>query len=773
MFATESPTPIEQENQRLREKNAELRKKLQEQREELRSLELSRVLLGVMAESFPDAFLVYDLKNRNCLYASPSCQGLLGYEAGALEGRDLSGIIHPDDLWFLMSAMDQARSGEHQELCCHWLLADGSYHYLNVSVMAAGSPGQEMTVVVARDPGRGRASEALVQEQNSQLLAARDELRLANARLRQYRENLELAIWSADQGVWEWDVPSGNVSINEHINEMLGWYNQPLETTFDAWQQSIHPDDRRRIAGQLESCCETHGEMFELQYRIRNQAQRYIWVEDRGRMVAWDSRGRGIKAVGLRREVQQAKESEQQLLESRERAASLLDTIPEIVVLVDPEGVITWSNDQGREFFGRDLLGRKLNDHTLITFPNEDIIATMSKYGQHQTDPATIENTCRRHDGQHCILHWQCKSMLNKQGTYNILASARDVTELRRSQEKVRFMSFHDRLTGVYNRAFVEEEMNRLDVDRQLPISVIVGDVNALKLTNDTFGHFEGDRLLTNLAEILRKSCRDEDIIARWGGDEFVIFLPRTNNEEAENICQRIKEACLQHPLSPVRPSIAMGVATKTNMKQSLYGLISEAENRMYRNKQLESHESRQLIIESLEKRLFQHRKESPERIARLSNIAEMFSRYLGLSSVDTERLMLLARLHDIGYISIDEAILNKKGPLSDEEWDVIKKHPEIGMRIAQSSNDLAFLSEDIFHHHEHWDGRGYPLGLKGRNIPLKSRIFAIIDAYDSMTSERTYREPFTHEQALDELRECAGKHFDPELVKHFLNIFD
>lgn len=773
MPGQETAISLEQENQKLREKNAELRKKLQEQRENIRNLEQSRMLLGVMAESYPDAFLVYEIKNNNCLYASPSCQDLLGYEPASMEGRELSGLIHQDDLWLLQSALDQARSGQRQELHCHWLHARGAYHYLELVVSAVGISSPELAVIVAREPGRSPGSEDLVEEQNSRLRALRDELRLANARLQRNRENLEMAIWSADQGMWDWDIPAGLISVNEHLNEMLGWADSPLEMSYDAWQQSIHPDDRRRVAAELEAYRDSRGGAFELQYRIRNRQQRYLWVEDRGRMVAWDERGRGIRALGLRRVVQQAKAIEEQLREKQESVASLLDTIPEIVVLADAAGHITWSNDQGREFFGDDLLGRRLNDYTLISFPNEDIIGTMAALRPDETGPVTIENTCRRRDGQHCILRWQCKTTGSKQGPPGILASARDVTEMRRSQEKVRFMSFHDRLTGVYNRAFVEEEMKRLDVDRQLPISVIVGDVNALKLTNDTFGHFEGDRLLTSLAEILRKSCRDEDIIARWGGDEFVIFLPRTSNEEAENICGRIKEACRLHPLSPVRPSIALGAATKIAMKQSLYALIREAENRMYRNKQLEGHESRQLIIESLEKRLFQHSKESPESIARLRSISEVFGRYLGLSAVDTERLMLLARLHDIGYISIDESIINKRGPLTKEEWDVIKKHPEIGMRIAQSSNDLAFLSEDIFHHHERWDGQGYPQGLKGKNIPLKSRIFAIIDAYDSMTSQRAYREPFTHEQALDELKECAGKHFDPELVKHFINIFD
>ncbi len=773
MEFTERELLLGQENIKIREQNAELRRKLQEQYLQIRELEMSRLLLDSIAAYSSDAFITYDLENLTCLQASSACKSILGYEPKALEGRLITALLHPDDCVPFKNAVNSAMNATPAEVKCHWLHQDGSYVYLGIILFVSDTDHSRTAVVLMNDFNSARQSDDYVQNQNQKLRNARDELKLANSRLRQSEESLNMAMWAASQGMWDWDVASGRIIINAQINEMLGWYDHPLETTILEWNQMVHPDDRQRVLEEFKNHALTRTEVFEVQYRIRNCQHRYLWVVDRGRVIARNEAGHGARVVGMRREIGREKALELELLESRNRYRTLLDTIPEIIVQVKANGYFVWVNDQGREFFGDQVMEHKIQDYHVKSYAGEDIMTSLAKLQNRSNEALVLENKFVRRDGQHCVLRWQCKPMKSPEGISCILGTARDVTEIRRNEEKVRFMSFHDRLTGVYNRAFVEEEMNRLDVERQLPISIIVGDVNALKLTNDTFGHFEGDRLLTNLAEILRKNCRDEDIIARWGGDEFVIFLPRTSLEEAELICSRIKEACRRHPVDPIKPSIAMGIATKTDMLDSLYGVITEAENHMYQNKQLESHEYRQVIIESLEKRLYLHSKESPDHIARLKNMADLFGQQLGLSSLDTERLRLLARLHDIGNISIDSKILNKRGPLSPEEWDIIKKHPEMGMRIAQSSNDLSFLSEDIFHHHEHWDGQGYPLGLKGKNIPLKSRIFAILDAYEAMTSPRQYRDAYTHEQALEEIRHCSGQHFDPELVNHFINIFD
>jgi diguanylate cyclase (GGDEF)-like protein/PAS domain S-box-containing protein len=346
-----------------------------------------------------------------------------------------------------------------------------------------------------------------------------------------------------------------------------------------------------------------------------------------------------------------------------------------------------------------------------------------------------------------------------------------DITERKWVEDRIRFLSFHDRLTGLYNRVYFEEELKRLDTERQLPISVIMGDVNSLKLVNDVFGHQEGDKLLTRVAAILRECCRKEDVIARLGGDEFGIFLPRTGNEETMGIVERIKLACRQASQDPVKPSIALGAVTKEEPSRDIQKILKKAEESMYRSKLLESKSVRESIIFSLRRTLFEKSHESEEHAYRLRELAWQLGRALGLSNGELDELGLLAILHDIGKIAIPEGIIIKPGDLSPEEWAMIWRHPETGYRIAGSSPELAPIAEAILAHHEWWDGNGYPRGLKGQQIPLHSRIIAIVEAYDVMTHGQPYKKAVSREEALQELQEKAGIQFDPQLTDRFIKM--
>ena len=340
--------------------------------------------------------------------------------------------------------------------------------------------------------------------------------------------------------------------------------------------------------------------------------------------------------------------------------------------------------------------------------------------------------------------------------------------ELRESEHQYRYLSFHDKLTGLYNRAFFEEEIRRLDAERQLPLSLTMADVNGLKLVNDAFGHQEGDKLLAKIAQILRDYCRKEDIVARWGGDEFVIILPRTGEDAAREACDRIRKACGEADDEPIQPSIALGVATKEKVTQDIQQVVREAEARMYGNKLVEGESARSSIIFSLEKKLIERNYEPEEHIQRLRQLSVQIGHTIGLSNGEMEELSRFASLHDIGKLAILDRIIFKRGSLSAEEWEAIKKHPEIGYRIAQSSNSTAYIAKAILTHHERWDGGGYPLGLRGNEILLISRMLSILDAYDVMTHDRLYRKAISHGSALDELRRCSGTQFDPELVEIF-----
>jgi diguanylate cyclase (GGDEF)-like protein len=332
-------------------------------------------------------------------------------------------------------------------------------------------------------------------------------------------------------------------------------------------------------------------------------------------------------------------------------------------------------------------------------------------------------------------------------------------------------MSFHDNLTDLYNRAYFDEELSRLNTERQLPVSIIIGDINGLKLINDAFGHDEGDEILRSCAAVLKSCCRSEDIIARWGGDEFSMLLPKTDEEVAMRIVKRIREKSAETRVGGIPLSISLGTSTKSRNADNFSKVIKKAEENMYRQKLMETKSIISSIISSLERTLFEKSIKSEEHTRKIKEMALSLGKSIGLSAAELDELSLLATIHDIGKVAILDVILNKKENLSKREWETIKRHPEIGYRIAVSSKQLSSIAEYILTVHEWWNGRGYPQGLRGEDIPVLSRIIAIVDAYEVMVTGRPYKKAISKEEAIAELKKCSGTQFDPDLVEKFIEI--
>ncbi len=335
-------------------------------------------------------------------------------------------------------------------------------------------------------------------------------------------------------------------------------------------------------------------------------------------------------------------------------------------------------------------------------------------------------------------------------------------------EQKIEKLTYYDSLTGLYNRRFFEEEMKRLDTTRNLPFSILVADLNGLKIINDSYGHDKGDQILKKAAQILKESLREEDILARQGGDEFAVLLPNTTKEVSERIEKRIKEKSKKSSYDLIPISIALGRATKVKKEQNLTEILKKADDKMYKNKLSESRSSKSNIVQGLINILNSKSNETKEHSLRMTKLAFEFGQKLDLSNSEQNRLSVLATLHDIGKTNINEKILKKKGSLDDQEWENIKKHSEYGYKIAKSSEEFAEVAEDILAHHEHWDGSGYPNNLRGEEITYLARIIAIIDAYDVMTNHRSYSKAISKAEALKEIKRCAGSQFDPELAKVF-----
>jgi len=448
---------------------------------------------------------------------------------------------------------------------------------------------------------------------------------------------------------------------------------------------------------------------------------------------------------------------------------TITESMKDAVIVLDDRNRIIYLNNIGNNLFknnknSEELIGHYINeilpdcsDYFESNFNSSEIVSdiTLIKDEQKrnyniQINPITY-NACEKPSGKVVII--------------------RDITERKSAEEKIKYLTFHDSLTGLYNRAYFEEELKRLDKKRQLPLCFIMGDINGLKLINDAFGHKEGDKLLKEIAKILKNCCRGEDIVSRWGGDEFSILLPKTSEEDSSEIIDRIRKACDKASTGSVPLSISLGVSTKYSTEQDIQKLIIKAEDRMYSRKLLESKSISSSIISSLERSLQEKNYETREHTIRLKNLALELGRSINLSSDNLDTLSLLATLQDIGKIAIPDEILNKKEKLTKKEWNIIKKHPEIGYRIALSSPQLVKIAEYILSHHENWDGTGYPRGLKGKIIPLLSRIIAIVDAYDVMIHNRPFKKDVSKKESIAELRRCSGTRFDPQLVEKFIQV--
>lgn len=331
----------------------------------------------------------------------------------------------------------------------------------------------------------------------------------------------------------------------------------------------------------------------------------------------------------------------------------------------------------------------------------------------------------------------------------------------------------YDKMTGLYNRGYFEHEISTFDQNQHYPLAVIMGDLNGLKMTNDTYGHEEGDMLLKEIGNIINGVIDTNDNAARWGGDEFLILLPNASQEEAQNVCDEIKRKCSYSKRLLSEHSISFGYAIKTDSSGSINASLRQAERLMYKKKTVESKNFRNTTIKDMQRSLRESSHETARHTHQLATIGKKICLAIGLSQRELYDYEMLASLHDIGKISISKKLLLKPTPLTKVEWQKIKSHVESGYRILKSVPELSHIAELVLNHHEKWDGTGYPSGKYGGDIPLLSRILAVVDAYDAMTNTRAYREAFSHEEAIKEITACKGQQFDPFIVEVFLKIIN
>ena len=469
------------------------------------------------------------------------------------------------------------------------------------------------------------------------------------------------------------------------------------------------------------------------------------------------------------------------LQQSQNKLQLVMDSVPEGIFGIDINGICTFCNKSCLKLLGytsqEQIIGK--NMHWLIHHSRRDETRI-------EWEDCRILSAFRNGKGVHVEdeVFWRADGSCFDVGYYSypeyengemigLVVTFLDITSRKEAEKIVRYNTYHDALTGLYNRRYLEEEINKIDIESNLPISVIMGDVNGLKQTNDIFGHAAGDMLIQEAAKIIKNNARSSDICIRTGGDEFLMILPKTDSKEAGKIADQIKEQFLKIRINSFHGSISLGYSTKTTSKENIILTIDNADSIMYSHKLLDQTKFNESAIKEIMDRLNEISPWEKEHSARVSRLSQQLGVAMDLSSSELRRLTDAAYYHDIGKIILEATVLNKSEMLTEKEMQIMRRHPVVGYRILSQSDKTLDIAKYVLSHHERWDGKGYPNRLKGTDIPKVSRIIALADSYDLMIHGSNYKKAMSKEEAIQELQDNAGSQFDPEIVDVLIELIN
>lgn len=562
--------------------------------------------------------------------------------------------------------------------------------------------------------------------------------------------------------------------LSEGCYDLTGYTAKELLSGKPSYYDLILPEYRSALFEKWNTENESDTVSTD-EYPIIVKSGEVKWIMEQSSWV-YDSENNILGSEGFFTDITQRKLAENALKRSEERFRNLFEEAPLGMAIFDAlNGDILQVNTRYTEILGRskkELLASNIKD---FAYPEE------SKRFQYSINRLNLKRISRfsqykRMIRPDCSAVWVniTIALLNSEEEHinpRLLCMLEDVTDRKKAEEEILYLSYYDQLTGLYNRTFYVEELKRIDTKRNLPIAIVMADVNGLKLTNDAFGHTAGDNLLKHIADTIRVHCRADDIIARIGGDEFILLLPRTDWDQAERLVERISTSISEDCNHPVVCSVSFGWAVKTEPEEDIGKIYISAEDRMYRRKLTESTAMRLDTIKRIIRTLAKKYHREKHHAIRVSKLCAATAKALGMISEDIKELRLAGLIHNIGYSGLREELINKAGSFTDQERIELERHPEIGYQLLRSVGKYSSIAEYILYHHERMDGTGYPSKADAEAIPVQSRIIAIADAYAAMTNERNYGRMFTAEEAAEELKRNAGTQFDGEIVRVFVGM--
>lgn len=566
---------------------------------------------------------------------------------------------------------------------------------------------------------------------------------------------------------------------NSELANILGMTVSEIEST--SWKSYTHPDDLREDIENFEKLVAGAYDKYDHIKRYLLFDGKTVWIHLFVSVLHRDTDASRNVYICIIQDITKETERENNLIESERRQkevsaflTTLLDAMPDHVFYKNTKSEYLGCNKAYELASGisrKVLIGK--SDFDIYDKDTAQLFVDADQKVLFDAEEARSEETVIYPNGDRIITETIKTRYLDSEGKIaGLIGISRDITDRKREQEKIEYLSVHDVMTGLYNRMYYDAELDRVDSSRMLPYSIITVDIDSLKLTNDMFGHSEGDQLIIQTANLLKKHCGN-GIVARVGGDEFSILLPGVGDTELNDIIDgihsQLEEERSSNSESPALLSASLGYATKTRSEQTIAEIVNTAEENMYRRKLLKHQSIRSTLLSTIKELLFAKNNETKQHADRMLDLAKKIGTEVGLSEADMDALELMATLHDVGKIGINNSILSKPGMLDEMEWAEIRKHPEIGYRIALTIPELQNIASYILCHHERWDGTGYPQGLVGEEIPYISRIISVIDAFDAMTETRPYRNAVTEKEASEEILAQAGTQFDPEIARTFV----
>jgi len=538
----------------------------------------------------------------------------------------------------------------------------------------------------------------------------------------------------------------------------------------------IHHEDRERVAvyyykrlnGILDADSKT-------EFRICRKTGDPIWVQCSGVQIQWKGR-QAVQYFMI--DIDERKKVEEEIHSSEEKYRLITEFVSDMIWVFNYSNyrmsyfsptvqTVTGYTPEEAAALSIDTLVSPASLSRLMGKVNELAGTFLENPGD--SSSFLLELQMRRKEGELVWTETSCRLRENASHEIEVIGVSRNIEERKRAEQQILYLSYHDQLTGLYNRRYYDDQLRYVDEHGLFPITLVLFDVNGLKLTNDVFGHQAGDRLLVRVAEGLKAACRARDVAARIGGDEFVLLLPQTNAKTAEKIIRRVRQEIYGQMEDSVILSVSFGWSTKEGNEKSINALFLEAENRMYLRKLTESVSMRNETIKLITNSLYQDQPEEAQHSVQVSMLCGELAKALDMDENQISELSAAGLLHDIGKIGIDSILLNKKGELTPAERATVRQHPEKGYHILKETTEFMSLSEFVLCHHERMDGKGYPRGLSGNEIPIQSRIISVCEAFDVMTSDRHYHNKLTAEQAAAELKKNAGTQFDRRVVRAFV----